>query len=229
MKRRPGVFARPGRSDRPRVHRFQAHAARRHRLGAPRPVRDRDVAARGGAADQGADDRRHGRDARILREGGRGARHAADGEAALGDPRRRVHLLDVARRLRPRHRALQGRRGHGAQRREADAEAPAELRPDPARRLDPADQGPDDRRRADPRAHVPQRPLRPSHPAPPGRAGGRRGQAGAAGGRDHAHRRRPAPDPRAARSRQAGLAQSLPGRARSRCCARRTGSSPPAG
>jgi hypothetical protein len=40
----------------------------------------------------------------------RGTRHAADGKAALGDPRRRIHLQHLTRQREPRHRALQSRR-----------------------------------------------------------------------------------------------------------------------
>ena len=56
-------------------------------VGPARRRGDRAAAARGGAANQGADDGRAGGHARLQREGSRGARHAADGKAALGNSR----------------------------------------------------------------------------------------------------------------------------------------------
>jgi hypothetical protein len=86
------------------------------------------AAARGGAADQGADDRRDGRDAR-RRPGGRGARHPADGETALGNPRRRIHL----QHLRP------ARAWSSCASRSARPEAqPGEAQPETAARISTA-------------------------------------------------------------------------------------------
>ena len=143
-------------------------------------ARDRPAAARGGAADQGADGRCDGEHGRLQREGSRGTRDAPDGKAALGNPRRGIHLLHFARQREPRHRALQGRLRSRGEPRAAHGKAALELRPHPARRRRAADQAEVDRRRADPRAHFPQRALRSSHAAPAGGGGGRRGESRAA-------------------------------------------------
>ena len=80
---------------RARVDLLQADAAVHLRGAAHRRVRGVEAAARGRAADHRADDRRVRADARRLGARGGRARHQADGEAAVGDPGRRVHLLHL--------------------------------------------------------------------------------------------------------------------------------------
>src|ERR1019366_2452515 len=89
----------PGLVDGARVDRFEADAAGDRRFAAAGRFRGVEAAARGGAADRRADDRRVCADARRLGARSRRAGHQAHGEAAVGGPRRGVYLLD----LQPRH------------------------------------------------------------------------------------------------------------------------------
>ena len=130
-------------------------------------------------------------DARRLRARGGGARHQAHGEAAVGDPRRRVHLLDVEPGHVDGDRALLRGPGRREEHRPAEPEAARELRPDPAGRLAAAGEAALDRRRADSGADALERALRRFRTAAHRRPGARRHQAGAGrlGRGDH---RRPA-------------------------------------
>ena len=93
------------------LDRLQADASGDRRLVAAGRVRGLETAARGGAADHRADGGRVRPDAGRFGARSRGARHQADGEAAVGDPRRRVHLLDIQPRHVHGHRAFPGRPG----------------------------------------------------------------------------------------------------------------------
>ena len=117
-----------------------------------RPGHPRD-AARGGAADLGADDRRHrGAARRARRAEVENLLVAPDRAADVGDPGRGPRLLDGGRRLRAGHRALQGRRGPGAQRRRRSTRSSfAAMDQAPAGRHAAARQAALDRRRAGPR------------------------------------------------------------------------------
>ena len=75
------------RADRPDVHRLKAHALDYCRIGVVGIRGDLAVAAGRGTADQSPDDRRGCINAGIQREGGRGARLASNGKAALGNSR----------------------------------------------------------------------------------------------------------------------------------------------
>ena len=55
-------------------------------------------------------------------------------------PERGIYLLDLPRGREPGHRPLQGRRGHRAQPRSPQPEAPGQFRPHPAGRFLPAHQ-----------------------------------------------------------------------------------------
>ncbi len=121
----------------------------------------------------------------------------------MGNPRRRVHLLHLEPRRRPRHRAFQSGPGRGAEHRQPEPEDVRQPRPDSARRDPAAHQAALHRRRSHPRAHLHERPLRLLRTAPRGRPGARRRQAGAGRlGRRH-HRRQPPRDPRHAGSIEA--------------------------
>ena len=90
----PHRSTRPGRHHRPGLHRFHADPAARHRFGPPRPPGDRGAPPRGGAPDQGAGGRHPGGDAGGERRRGRAPRLLTRRTADVGDPRRRVRLLD---------------------------------------------------------------------------------------------------------------------------------------
>ena len=128
---------------------------------------------------------------RIVARSGR-ARHQADGEAAVGDPGRRVHLLDVQPGPVAGNRALQSGRGRREEHRQAESEDVRQLRSDSAGRLAAAHQAALHRRRSHSGADVFEQPLRRAPAPPPGRAGGRHGEAGeqCVGGEPH---RRAAP------------------------------------
>ena len=126
---------------------------------AHRRVRRVETAARRRAADHRADDRRVRADARRLGARGGRARHQADGETALGDPGRRVHLLH----FQPGHvdgdRALLRGPGRREEHRPPEPEAARQFRPDPAGRFAAPGEAALHRRRADSRAHALQPPL----------------------------------------------------------------------
>ena len=151
MTRRPARRLGPDREGVPRV---EADAAPRRRVAPPRGVRAPHHAARGGAPDQGPDDRRlrraPGRDGR----GGRAARRLARREGALPDPERRVRLLDLAALGRHRDRAVPGRDGPRPGRRPRPREARRARARAPAGRAAARRRPARDRRRARRRVHA---------------------------------------------------------------------------
>ena len=106
MTRRPlGASGRIARG----VPRLEADPAAGGLLAAGRRLRRARHAARGGAPDQGPDDRRLPPDAGRDRRGGRAAPDLAGREGAVRDRERRVRLLHHAAVGRDGHRAVQGR------------------------------------------------------------------------------------------------------------------------
>ncbi len=161
-------------------------------IGALRRV---ETAARRRAADHRADDRRVRADARRFGARSGRARHQADGETAVGDPRRGVHLLHLQPGHVPGDRALLRGPGRREEHRAAESEAGRQFRPDPAGRLAAAGEAALHRRCADPGADAFQQALRRFRAAPHRGPGGRHHQAGAGCFRGHPDRRPAARDP----------------------------------
>ena len=197
---------------------LQADAAADLRGAAHRRLRGVETAARGGAADHRADDRRVRADARRFGARSGRARHQADGEAAVGDPRRGVHLLHLEPGHVAGHRALLRGPGRREEHRPAEPEAVRQFRPDPAGRFAAAGEAALHRRRADPGAHALQPPLRRFRTAAHRRAARRHHQTGAGRLRRHPDRRPAARSAHRAGPGQTGGLQMSPlagGRARS--------------
>ena len=203
---REGV-RRLGRSDRADVRRQQADAVAHHCFRAPRFGLGDAPPARGGTADQGADDRCDGVHAGRRRARSGGAGDAADGAVVVGNSRGRIRLFHLASGREPGDRAVQGRFGSGRQHRQTQPEAADQFRPHPARRVRAADQAAHDRRRADPCPDLAQRGAGPDGIAAAGRGVAGCSEADPAGRGDCAHRRAEAPDPRAPRSGAYGFAR----------------------
>ncbi len=138
------------------------------------------------------DGRRLRPDARRVGSRSGGARHQADGETAVGDPGRGVHLLDFQSRHVHGDRSLPRRAGRREEHRPAEPEAERESGPDPARRLASVGEASLHRRRTNPGAHVLEQALRRFRAAPHRGSGGRHDQADA-GRLGRGSDRRPAP------------------------------------
>ena len=160
------------------VHQRQADPHRRHRVDPARSLCHRATPARGRAADQSADGRRHGRHAGRIPDRDRKSRHSADGASALGDSRCRIPVFHVQPRHRARHRALQGRHRNRGRPHPPQPKTRGKCRHHSPGRQRAADQIPHDRRRAHPRAHAPQRHAGSTHAAPTRRPDGRGRQIG---------------------------------------------------
>ncbi len=153
--------------------------------------------------------------------GGRGARHPAHGEAALGNPRRGIHLLHLHARARawPSSASRSARTSSAAWSASTRSCRPTSTASPTASRRRSSSRAVH-RRRADPRAHLPQRRLRPLSrcAASPPRWTTRSSSVPQVAettliGGDR-RQLRVQLDPRAA-----GLAQSQRGRPRADCCA----------
>ncbi len=199
-------LARPGRSGGAGLHRFEADAAVGSQLHSAGSRLGDSASAGGGTADQGADDRCVGRDARL---------DAKEIEERVTRPMEKLlwEIPGSSTCTRPRGRArasviVRFQVGREIERSLVKLDQKLDSNFDRIPTVSPsADQAQVDRRCPDSRADVSQCAAGSSDAAALGRAGGRRGQAGAARGRDHAHRRGAAPGARVVRSRAAGVAQ----------------------